>query len=135
MLFEQGTPNSSFRQDGPIGEVEGATLEGGNDGVSHVGDQDGHGRHGDKRPDNEEGFSSVAGGAEVAIADGEQRDVAEVECLEVGNALGFGFCFPEPNSTYAPEQPNCEVVSFGVKGNGNWLDGKSLPNSLPPRFS
>ena len=115
MLFEQGTPKSYLRQNGPIGEVESATFEGGNDGVSHVGDQDRHGRHGNERPDYEEGFSGVAGGTEVTIADGEQRDVAEVEGLEVGNALGLCFCFPKPDGTYTPEQSNCEMVRFGAK--------------------
>lgn len=94
--------------------MEGATLEGGDDGVSHVGDQDGHGRYGDERPDNKEGFSGVAGGAEVAIADSEQGDIAKVEGLKVGNALGFGFCLPKPHSTYAPEQANYEVISVRV---------------------
>lgn len=116
--------------------MEGATFEGGDDGVSHVGDQDGHSRHGDERPDDEKGFSGVAGGTEVAIADSEQGDVAEVEGLEVGNALGFGFCFPKSYGTYTPEQANCEVISFGrkVMAITSGVGEGSVPNSLRPRY-
>ena len=115
--------------------MEGTTLEGGDDGVSHVGYQYGHGRYGNERPYNEEGFSGVACGAEVAIADGEQGYVAEIESLEISNALGFGFCFPKPNGTYAPEQANCKVISAGVRGMAIGLMGRvyqiaSRPGSL-----
>ena len=99
-------PESGFGEDGPVGKGEGAALEARDDGVAHVRDQDGHGGDGEEGPDNEEGLSGVAGWTEVAVADGEEGDVAEVEGLKIAEALGVGFCLPESDGSNAPEDTN-----------------------------
>ena len=64
------SPEAFFGEDGPVCDFEGAAFEGGNDGVAHVGDEDGHGGDGDEGPDYEEGFASVGLGGKVTVADG-----------------------------------------------------------------
>lgn len=78
MFFEKCAPNTRFRQDGPVGEAESTAFERRDNSVAHVGDENSHSRHGDERPDDEEGFPSIAGGAKVTVTDGKERDVAEV---------------------------------------------------------
>lgn len=75
-------------------------------------DEDCHGRDGNERPDNEQGFSSVAFRTKVSVADGEKGDIAKVESPEVTQALGFGFCTPEANSAYTPQ--NSDYRDGGV---------------------
>lgn len=72
VFFEKCAPNPCFRQDGPVGEPESGALERSNDGITHVGDKYGHGGHGDKRPDDEKRFPSIAAGAQVTVPDGKK---------------------------------------------------------------
>ena len=83
MRQDKVSPHAGFRQDGPIREFECSALEGRDDRVAHVADEDCHGGHGDEGPDDEEGFACVGSRREVTVANGEERDVAEVESLEV----------------------------------------------------
>ena len=83
MFFAKVSPHTGFGQHGPVGQFEGAALERGDDGIAHVADEDCHGRHGDQGPNDEKWFASVGRRREVTISDGEQRDIAEVERLEI----------------------------------------------------
>lgn len=112
--FQQRSPQSRFRQNGPVGEGEGAAFEGRDDGVAHVADKDGHGGDGDERPDDEEGLAGVAGGREVPVADGEEGDVAEVEGFEVAEVLSVLFGAPKTYGADAPEHADCDEVSRRV---------------------
>jgi len=62
VALDEGAVEARFGKDGPVGEGEGAALEGGDDGVAHVGDEDRHGGDGDEGPDDEEGLAGVGGG-------------------------------------------------------------------------
>lgn len=114
VALDESAVEAGFGEDGPVGEGEGAALEGGDDGVAHVGDEDRHCGHGDERPDYEEGFSGVGGGREVAVADCGEGHVAEVEGLEVGEVLGVGFGAPETDGADAPEE--AEGEDWGGEG-------------------
>ena len=59
VAVEVVAPDALFGQDGEVGEGEGAALEVGDDGVAHVGDEDGHGGHGDEGPHDEEAAARV----------------------------------------------------------------------------
>ena len=52
-------------------------------------------------------------GGEVAVADGQEGNVAEVEGFEVAEALGFLLGSPEANGANAPED-----ADFGRLANG-----------------
>lgn len=108
LALQERAPEAGFGEDGPVGEGEGAALEGGDDGVAHVADEDRHGGDGDEGPDDEEWFPRVGHGGEVAVADGDEGDEAEVEGFEVGEALGFLFGTPETDGADAPEEADCE---------------------------
>ena len=104
MRFNKASPHTGFRQDSPVGKLEGAALEGSDDCVAHVTDEDGHGGYSDERPNDEEGFPCVGRGGEVSVADGQKGDVAEIERLKVAETLSMGLCFPETNGTNAPKK-------------------------------
>jgi len=80
-------PQPRLGQDGPVREGERASLETRGDGISHIRDEDGDGGNGEERPNDEERFTGIAGWTKVTIADGEERDVAEVKRLKVAETL------------------------------------------------
>lgn len=76
--------------------------------ASHVRDQDGHGGYRKQRPYNEERAAGITLRREITVADGEQRDVAEVECLEVAETLCFTLGDIEDGGTSQPEDAEGE---------------------------
>ena len=59
MVFAEVSPHACFGQHGPVGQLEGAALERGNNGIAHVADEDRHCWHGDQGPNDEEWFAGV----------------------------------------------------------------------------
>jgi hypothetical protein len=122
---EEGAPRAFPGQDGEVCEAAAPFLELGHDRVAEVGHEDRHGRHGDQAPDDEEAAPCVGLGRQVAVADGEQADVAEVQGLEVAQALRVAFGAPENDGAYAPEgckgrdgpaesHPSLELLAVGL---------------------
>lgn len=117
VAFEEVAPEAFFGEDGPVCDGEGAAFEGGDDGVAHVGDEDGHGRDGDEGPHYEEGFAGVGLRGEIAVADGQEGDVAEVEGFEVAKALGLLLGSPKADGANAPEDTDFAWSAKGMNAN------------------
>lgn len=100
-------PETGLGEDGEIANLECAAFERGDDGLCHVGDQDGHGWDGDQGPDDEERFSCVAFGGQVSVADGQQAHVAEIEGFEIGHVLSGFLGLPEDDGSDTPEDAKC----------------------------
>lgn len=64
-------------EDSFLPDPEGAIAHAADDGVAHVGDEDGHCGDGDDGPDYEEGLAGVGLGVVVAIADCKEGGVGE----------------------------------------------------------
>lgn len=81
---KEGRHDPPPRHDGPVGEGEGAAVDGGDDGAAHLEDEEGRDGDGDEGPQDEEGFAGGGFGGEVAVADGEESAEGEVEGFEEG---------------------------------------------------
>lgn len=91
------------RHDGPVSDLEGATIDGADDGVRHLLDQEGDDRDGDERPHDKEGLSNVGFWRNVPVANGEKGDKAEVKAFEVSQVENVFFGEHEDEGTKAPE--------------------------------
>lgn len=87
-LLDAGAGGALFaREEGDFPQVEGCVADGFDDGVAHVGDEDCEGGHCQQGPEDEERFAAVGEGFVVAVADGEEGGVGEVDGAEVGPFL------------------------------------------------
>lgn len=85
---KEGRQDPPPRHDGPVGEGEGAAVDGGDDGVAHLEDEEGRDGDGEEGPEDEEGFAGGGFGGEIAVADGQEGAEGEVEGFKKGEGRG-----------------------------------------------
>ena len=73
--FEAGAQAVLVGQHGDGADPEGQVFDALDDGVAHVGDQDGERRHGEQAPEDEERLAGVGLWREVPVPDCEQGGV------------------------------------------------------------
>src|SRR4051794_2002543 len=133
MGVEKLVQDALARHDGPVGDLEGAPVDGADDGLGHFLDEQGDNGHGDERPDNEEWLANVGFWGNVAVANGEKGSEAKVKAFKVTQVENVLLGEHEDEGTEAPEDAKgeeghaqCPVLFPTV---GFALD---LPHSIEP---
>ena len=68
VLAQENVEDALLGHDGPVGDGEGAPVDGADDGGRHLLDQDGDDGDGGQGPDDEEGLADVGPGRYVAVS-------------------------------------------------------------------